>query len=571
MAFSLPKGPMNPQPSGMTVPVDSRMGMDEGWAEGAANADWSGGGIDWRNQDIYTVKPQEPVNPLSGYGRNPFGTALWDTAVGMGKAAGDIGRRLLPPYSDDFQPAFQPEETDPMAQRAGYGLIDAMTMGVPTGPPDFESMTGADIAMQFADLADPTGLGGDVAKLSAKVIDFDTVASAFGVLTAKGKDLLKNTKAVDTNGDPLVLYHGSRTGWVGDFDPAKEVEHTLYGPGVYLTENPLIAGGSLQNPEKTPGYSFLGLWAGQYGPNASGFGGSPRVIPNIQPTVRRQYIDVRNPIDMNTYNPEVTNLLYDELLNTASRVAANNPIDVQKREYFELLADLAAQTSIDPKDHKKISGIIASGNLKDSHEPLKQIMHKVFADNDQAYMFTTNKMARYYDRASIGTGLDARGYAQEEIQEIFKNAGYDSITHLGGRRTGQDELHRVYIVFSDFYERHGKPRAPFSQKELDSMAPSELDQLWADSDWANYNEHTGRVTTDADDIYASYFDRIVNWPDVETSPLDRIPAGGYIHPSISGQASDFYGPAAPGDAVYSQETNVENLIKAIEDAPQRRN
>ena len=243
-----PKGRMNPQPSGMTVPADSRMGMDEGWAEGAANADWSGGGIDWRNQDIYTVKPKEPVNPLSGYGRNPFGSRLWDTAVGMGKAAGDIGRRFLPPYSDDFQPAFQPGPADPMAQRAGYGLIDAITMGLPTGPPDFETMTGPDIAMQFADLVDPTGLGGDVAKLSAKVIDFDTVAGAFGVLTAKGKDLLKNTKAVDTNGDPLVLYHGSRTGWTGDFDPAKEVENTLFGPGVYFTENPLIAGGSLQNP-----------------------------------------------------------------------------------------------------------------------------------------------------------------------------------------------------------------------------------------------------------------------------------------------------------------------------------
>jgi len=487
-------------------------------------------------------RPQEPVNPLSGYGRNPFGTALWDTAVGMGKAAGDIGRRFLPPYSDDFQPAFQPGPADPMAQRAGYGLIDAMTMGVPTGPPDFETMTGPDIAMQFADLVDPTGLGGDVAKLSAKVIDFDTVASTLGVLSEKGKDLLKNTKAVDTNGDPLVLYHGSRTGWTGDFDPAKEVENTLFGPGVYFTENPLIAGGSLQNPQTTPGYSFLNLWSGKEGKDFF------RDSPYIQPTVRRNYIDVRNPIDMDGYTPEVTNLLYDELLNTTSRAAANRTIYGQRTIYLDLLDELSAITYVDPTEVESIIKIINSGKLKDVHEPLKGIMNRTFADNEQAYLFAVDKITRHYKTTGIGRSLlDSKGYAQEEIQEIFKNAGYDSITHLGGGRTGQEELHRVYIVFSDFYERHGKPRAPFSQKELDSMAGI------------------------GDDLYASYFDRIVNWPNVETSPLDRIPAGGYIHPSISGQASDFYGPALPGDAVYSEETNVENLIKAIEDAPQRRN
>ena len=565
---------MNPQPSGMTVPADSRMGMDEGWAEGAANADWSGGGIDWRNQDIYTVKPQSNIQKqVEDY--SALAPMYGNFIKGAGGAFADIGRSWLWPPSwrwgkDEsgdpvkYDPAFQPDQSDSMAQRAGYELIDAMPMGLPTGAPDFESMTDADIALQMTDLVDPSGLGGDVAKgavkLAPKIIDFDTVASTLGVLSAKGKDLLKNSKAVDANGQPLVLYHGSKTGWVGDFDPTKEVEYSLYGPGVYLTENPLIAGGSLQNSPKTPGYSFLGLWSGKEGPNIF------RDYPDIKPTVRRNYIDVRNPIDMNTYNPEVTNLLYDELLNTTSRVASNNPIDVQKREYFELLADLAAQTSIDPKDHKKISGIIASGNLKDSHEPLKQIMHKVFADNDQAYMFTINKMAKYYGRAGIGKGMDAKGYAQSEIQEIFKIAGYDSITHLGGARTGQEKLHRVYIVFSDFYERHGKPRGNLTQKDLDAMTPSEIDQLWADSDWVNYNvTHSGRVTTDADDIYASYFDRIVNWPDAEI--------GGVGDLADVGKASGYdalhqWKQQPPGyQADYYPQTNLQNLLKAIEDAP----
>ena len=275
---------------------------------------------------------------------------------------------------------------------------------------------------------------------------------------------------------------------------------------------------------------------------------------------------------MDSYTPEVTNLLYDELLNSTSRAAANRTIYGQRTIYLGLLDELSAITYVDPTEVESIIKIINSGKLKDVHEPLKGIMNRTFANNEQAYLFAVDKITRHYKTAGIGGSLlDSKGYAQEEIQEIFKNAGYDSITHLGGRRTGQEELHRVYIVFSDFYERHGKPRGNLTQKDLDAMTPSEIDQLWADSDWANYNEHTGAIIPD--DVSASYFDRIVNWPNVETSPLDRIPAGGYIHPSISGQASDFYGPALPGDAVYSEETNVENLIKAIEDkyAPQRRN
>ena len=159
-----PKGRMNPQPSGMTVPDES-----------------------FRVDPSHFPRPQKPVNPLSGYGRNPFGTALWNTAVGAGGAVGDIGRRFFVPgqwqWGKDvagdpveYNPAFQPGPADPMAQRAGYGLIDAMTMGVPTGPPDFETMTGPDIALQFADLVDPTGLGGDVARLAGKAIPEGTVA-----------------------------------------------------------------------------------------------------------------------------------------------------------------------------------------------------------------------------------------------------------------------------------------------------------------------------------------------------------------------------------------------------------
>ena len=449
-----PKGRMNPQPSGMTGPDES-----------------------FRVDPSHFPRPQEPVNPLSGYGRNPFGTALWDTAVGMGKAAGDIGRRFLPPYSDDFQPAFQPGPADPMAQRAGYGLIDAMTMGVPTGPPDFETMTGPDIAMQFADLVDPTGLGGDIAKLSAKVIDFDTVSSTLGVLSAKGRNLLKNTKAVDDTGEPLVMYHGSRFGF-DEFDPTTQDYGALFGPGAYFTSDVDIA----------HGYSGFNFWKD-----------SPTT--SMQPTIHRTYLDVRNPIDMDAYkDPDAVSVMFD----TAFRIPSTTPqikfdkysakqmLEILRRE-FTIIRNRQNQKltsagqhwnpvsmpkSLERK-HIDVAKFIENGELDKAHKGLREIADATVVTNEDAYFLTLNLM-------NFNTvHPETFKYNKLELQEMFADKGYDSITHIGGGRTG-NKPHRVYIVFSDTFA------------DPDAIDP----------DYANYLEHIGRGEG-VDELEESYMNRIL--------------------------------------------------------------
>ena len=464
MAFSLPKGPMNPQPSGMTVPDES-----------------------FRVDPSHFPSPQEPVNPLSGYGRNPFGTALWDTAVGMGKAAGDIGRRFLPPYSDDFQPAFQPGPADPMAQRAGYGLIDAMTMGVPTGPPDFETMTGPDIALQMTDLVDPTGLGGDVAKLSAKVIDFDTVSSTLGVLSAKGRNLLKNTKAVDDTGEPLVMYHGSRFGF-DEFDPTTQDYGALFGPGAYFTSDVDIA----------HGYSGFNFWKD-----------SPTT--SMQPTIHRTYLDVRKPIDMDAYqDPDVVSAMFD----TAFRIPSTTPRTKFDKNSAEQMLEILRNEFIVIRDrhnrklnrhqwftgvsmHKSLEGkgvmsasewrrmyidvakFIENGELDKAHKGLREIADATVVTNEDAYFLTLNLM-------NFNTvHPETFKYNKLELQEMFADKGYDSITHIGGGRTG-NKPHRVYIVFSDTFA------------DPDAIDP----------DYANYLEHIGRGEG-VDELEESYMNRIL--------------------------------------------------------------
>ena len=152
-----PKGPMNPQPSGMTVPDES-----------------------FRVDPSHFPRPQEPYVPSSSF-PSRGGVFTGNFLKGAGGAVADIGRSFFDPTSwrwgeEQYNPAFQPDQSDSMAQRAGYGLIDAMTMGMPTGAPDFESMTDADIALQMTDLADPSGILGDVARIGVKAIPEGTVA-----------------------------------------------------------------------------------------------------------------------------------------------------------------------------------------------------------------------------------------------------------------------------------------------------------------------------------------------------------------------------------------------------------
>jgi len=174
--MALPKGRMNPQPSGMTVPDES-----------------------FRVDPSHFPRQQEPMSTTSEFVGPPdfpipqtniqkqvedysaLAPMYGNFLKGAGGAVADIGRSFFDPTSwrwgkdergdpVEYNPAFQPGPTDPMAQRAGYGLIDAMAVGLPTGAPDFESMTDLDAAMQVFDVYDPSGLGGDVAKLGVKAI-----------------------------------------------------------------------------------------------------------------------------------------------------------------------------------------------------------------------------------------------------------------------------------------------------------------------------------------------------------------------------------------------------------------
>ena len=476
MAFSLPKGPMNPQPSGMTVPVDSRMGMDEGWAEGAANADWSGGGIDWRNQDIYTVKPKEPVNPDFMYTHPNLQKQVEDYSAlapmygnflkGAGGAVADIGRSFFDPTSwrwgeEQYNPAFQPDQSDSMAQRAGYELISGMTAGMPEGPPDFQKMSDFDMAMHLTDVVDPSGLGGDVARLVGKSIPEGTLAATAGVMVQRAKNKLKGSKVVDTQGTPIRVYHGTGASF-NEWDPNLLEGGSLKGKGFHFTEVPSIAGGYAQTK-----------------PFFHPITGEMQHTPNIHAT----YLNLQNPIYLDKIRKkDVVDKMADEIFAFAkgsptavanpsesfeklSRSALNEQRADDLRAFSQNLYNASADRGFfDPDDFLDDIGInaydidtfIDNGQWDEAEAGLRKWYMAVTETNDDTQRIVNDFFRYNQDRSQI--------WGKEVWTDGLQELGYDGMAMIGQGGWGAGGgKHRVWIAFDE------KSIFPFA--ELEGMKP----------------------------------------------------------------------------------------------------
>ena len=100
----------------------------------------------------------------------------------------------------------------------------------------------------------------DGSKVSRKSSKIDNLNAGFGT-AANGKfyvDTMHGRRLHDTmesamrevdamsahSDDPLVMYHGSPSAGFESFDMSKMSDNGLYGPGIYLTEDPKIASGT---------------------------------------------------------------------------------------------------------------------------------------------------------------------------------------------------------------------------------------------------------------------------------------------------------------------------------------
>lgn len=410
----------------------------------------------------------------------------------------------LVPFSDTFG------LTDPSQRTSGRDLLEAYgAVGQ-----NQEGLDLGDVAGFGAELAtDPlnwlgaaglarTGMAAKSAKANNVLRD---------ALLAKGampEEIAGLTKVVDEAGNPIRTYHG--TGRVFDaYNIDKMDPGSLYGPGIYTTVNPEVASEYAVNKAGpidyfvTPGREQDALafikqdpvvyagWAkgltdqqaleraaAAYGEKL--YSGEADSLPEVarelfgfaptKPNVRMQYMDVRNPFDIDAAH-EVAALppplnkkgfnAREALLASkdANYMALNDQLASHQANVGDLwdsIRDAQARGYSEQAQRLQVKALQAEIRRKEIEATLRRMEEE--AAPPPGWTQTGDQIFQ----TLAGSGDKAAAFNK------IKEAGYDALTHVGGNRTGTVP-HHVWIA-TDPSQIYAPFLAP-AQKDVPRMSP----------------------------------------------------------------------------------------------------
>jgi hypothetical protein len=275
-------------------------------------------------------------------------------------------------------------------------------------------------------------------------------------------EALPESVVKDAEGNLLRVFHGTGSTFE-DYNPHVSREDNLFGPGYYTTENPQLASGYAKNARDramtdaeradfyTPG-RVVPSYGGYdkvlaYNPGENGAPWSVRVIaadPNtgepipgayerthrtertISPSrqVRPSYLDIRNPIDMDSPAPNPQ--LIDVLQTRLDDIKRENPKTRSGNDFIQTMTGMSYDD--------------ISGRLRLLSKDPQSMGTRVNMFGQTVPMTNNVPNTWMYERLR-----DLYGGA-DFANEALAKAGIDGITHIGGRRVGNVE-HRVWIAF----------------------------------------------------------------------------------------------------------------------------
>ena len=279
---------------------------------------------------------------------------------------------------------FTPEEILDISDRAAAsGLDEGLVQGKPS------------IADQLEGLRDDTG-----------VRDQRVISPREPSIAEK----TKGTTVVDDAGLPRVVYHGSRNVFKL-FNPGSADPDALYGPGVYFTSSPEVAGGYAET--KSPA-TYFGKTSDEAEPIAvpGGFDPAPGAA-NITPV----YLQLRNPLDLDAELHPLLRERVDEIL----QFRGKDTSDKHQLLFGELMLD-------------------GRSTNKDAYELMTDYYE------DAAWVRKNQNMRE----SELDSSLTDIQVAKKDVNEELHSLGFDGMTHGGGGRvSGKAGDHQVWIVFPD--------------------------------------------------------------------------------------------------------------------------
>jgi len=190
-----------------------------------------------------------------------------------------------------------------------------------------------------------------------------------------------------SDGKPLVVYHGTSRGWFPAFDKDKLDIQSLYGPGMYFTEDRSVAEEYTEKDAET----------------------------GTGPYVFSVFLNIRNPFDL------------DQGLSSDQIGALADAIE-----------ELIAETQEAGKTQAGSEWFAASG--EDPVGALREV-----ADAEEIPIQTLEDWLK--DLADGFLVCPTYHEPSSQCAEIVQRMGYDGMTHIGGRISGKGKLHRVWIAF----------------------------------------------------------------------------------------------------------------------------
>jgi len=379
-------------------------------------------------------------------GQTMAGQGVTDFFGGLFGGIADTAKRfaldvITPGKPQSYEPMFKPQG---IASSLGRGLVEGFTGSYGSGPIDHQNLSPLDQSLFFADLVDPSGVGGDIAKPLIKSIPEGTLDAAAGIFPSfKQKQKLLDTVVTDTDavgGTPTRVYHGTQ-GVFDKFTPEFQDSGAMLGRGYYFTEDPKIASGYA----KTKGFidPKTGLYSG---------------APNVHAT----YLNIKKPLFIEGgAQDDVITKMADKIFSFAK----GSPTDAERAADLEAFSNslynlggnygdpddflLDLRLDIDAYD---IDKFIANRQWDEAEKGLLEWYKKASNSNYDVFHIN-NDFFRYRQDPTQQWGKDVW---TDGLQEL----GYDGMTHIGKGGWGQGGAqHRVWIAFD---ENH---IFPFSQLE----------------------------------------------------------------------------------------------------------
>lgn len=294
-------------------------------------------------------------------------------------------------------------------------------------------------------------VGGTAMARAAKMQRFQQAAEETNQSLAAFIDWFAGSKVVDENGLPQLVFHGTNSGNIEAFDGARLSDDSLFGPGIYLTENPAVASGyakrkasfgygdTVSDLKTLRDYFTPGRLLPSNGMNRDRVVSFNEANGNWSVTVERVDNDgatlpghMRGPGWRRTHATAPYRRDVDAAL--AGEKVGPNVLPL----YASIKNPLRLDEKTGPVPWQRVlvqlykDGVIGADEVNQISRQLPQS-----GTGEEFYSAVGAAIAELND-----------GYPlRAEITRALKGLGYDGITHIGGSRVG-DRAHRVWIAFA---------------------------------------------------------------------------------------------------------------------------